>query len=72
MMLRIKNTKTNRVEFPLSEIILTNSSSRSVLVYLPHLSLIKRTKRKFFMLQMMVQLLMKRTCLTKLECLLGK
>src|SRR5215210_7208370 len=47
LMLRIsKTTKTSRGEFPLSEIILTNSSSRSVLVYLPQLKFDKKNQEK--------------------------
>ena len=47
LMLRIsKPTKASRGEFPLSEIVLTNSSSRSVLVYLPQLKFDKKNLDK--------------------------
>ncbi len=43
LMLRI--SKTTRGDFPLSEIILTNNSGRSVLVYLPQLNFDKKDKK---------------------------
>ena len=47
LMLRIsKTTKGSRGEFPLSEIILTDSSSRSVLVYLPQFKFDKKNQEK--------------------------
>ena len=48
LMLRISRTTkgSSRGEFPLSEIILTSSSSRSVLVYLPELKFDKKNQEK--------------------------